>query len=514
MRIFSPGLLGIEPFTIEIEAAFSRGLPGLTIIGLPQETARDIKERVMAALHAIGDRAAGSRCTLSFSSPCDLRLSRLAPSWLELPVAVLLMASHNKTLAALLAKPDHTLLAAGELCLSGALRPLRSRAPLSQWIIARGARPGGCGAVTLLTPPNLSPLGRTGVGPTEAPLVEYTLTHLSDVANLASHRTCGAVRAPVQSGLSHNNSTDSAHSAESAEQRINANDPTDAAAKTSILSATRDALTATLALCARRGRLHVLLAGPPGVGKTYLAELIARHQRPPAPHEETTLALIHGESKPLARPTRRPHHSATLASLTGGARLNIGELGLAHAGVLLLDELAEFPSPTLDALREPLDEGLVRLSRAGGRVDYPADFQLLATMNPCPCGYFLSAKRRCRCQPSRVRSYLGKASGPLLDRFHILAWLDPDDPVYASAHALCEHLLGRISVPQAPVPPDILSNSAAGAVTDSARSAARRNKLVECLREMFPEAAQDHLAALASCLRRFAVLIKESEDLL
>jgi predicted ATPase with chaperone activity len=251
-----------------------------------------------------------------------------------------------------------------------------------------------------------------------------------------------------------------------------------------------------------------LFAGPPGVGKTHLAELIAKEQTPPSQKEAATLALIHGESSPPARPTRKPHHSATLQSLTGGARLNIGELGLAHAGILLLDELAEFPAPTLDALREPMDDGMVRLSRAQGQLNYPARFQLIATMNPCPCGYFFSSVRSCRCQPSKVRSYLGKARGPLLDRFHMLVWLDPNDPNYARANNLCAALIDGNELTTMEQPPTLAPNGV------SNRSAERTKQLLECLEDHFPASPAKMREAAAWHLRHLGTMVREIDGLI
>ena len=180
-------------------------------------------------------------------------------------------------------------------------------------------------------------------------------------------------------------------------------------------------------LVAAAGKHSILIAGEPGIGKSFSLKRIPSLLLPLEESEKIEVKLIHSRSDVIEKPFRFPHHSATAAALVGGSSLKPGEVTLAHRGILFLDELAEFPRSSLEALREPMDSGCVTLSRSNGNIIYPAEFQLCATTNPCPCGYRFSRKKPCRCRDSESKKYLQKISGPLLDRFCLQLWLDSSE---------------------------------------------------------------------------------------
>lgn len=396
-RVFSAILVGVELEIVEIEVAVGRSFSGLALIGLPQDAARDMRERVRAALESVQKELPARRITVSFSPPERIKLSRLSAGLLDFAVAVGVMRAIDKKSEI----PTLSELFLGELTLSGALRPLPSH--LNH-------------AVMQLATNNNCVLKTAPLNHDSSPEATHSFDSLKN--------WLAFTREPI--AASQNHQTKISEMNRIHEQKTQLNQAEFENNNTEQIEAVMQELAqnpgvAVAILASVAGRLPLLLAGSPGVGKSHAIKLIPSLLPPLISAEIAQLQLIYAEHprSPQGRPFRMPHHSTPAAALIGSAGLKPSEVTLSHRGVLFLDELAEFSRPTLEALREPLDEGRVHIARAAGTVSYPCDFLLVAATNPCPCGLFLSRLNPCRCRPSDLKRYQGKLSGPLLDRFVI-----------------------------------------------------------------------------------------------
>ncbi|MFT4063577.1 YifB family Mg chelatase-like AAA ATPase [Paraburkholderia sp.] len=417
---------------VTVEVHLANGLPSFSIVGLPDLEVRESRERVRAALQNCGFDFPVRRITVNLA-PADLPKES---GRFDLPIALGILAASGQIPAGSLLHREF----AGELSLTGALRPMRGAFAMACGTARGGVAASGADADTTSDASSALPssTGEAAAPPLRIPQLYLPAASAAEAALVPGVDVYGAADLP--SLCAH-----LAGEADACLTPLEAPEPGDQPA--SVAPDMADVIgqrAARRALeVAAAGGHHVLLIGPPGAGKSMLAARLPGLLPPMTDDEALTSAALLSASrigfKPSQwrqRPFRAPHHSSSAAALVGGRNPpQPGEITLAHLGVLFLDELPEFDRVVLETLREPLEAGRITISRAGLQADFPAACQLIAAMNPCPCGWRGDPGGRCRCTPEIATRYLRKLSGPLLDRIDIQLEIPALTPAELAARA-------------------------------------------------------------------------------
>lgn len=376
----SRGLDGLNAPPVLVEVHLASGLPSFTLVGLPDTEVKEARDRVRAAIVNSGFEFPSKRITVNLA-PADLPKES---GRFDLPIALGILAASNQTPTRALADYEF----AGELSLSGELRPIRGA-------LAMALQTAGNGKAFILPEASAREAALTGSG---------EILGAKSLLEVCAHLAGRSTLAPA--------------SAVTSAEALGFPD----------LAEVRGQTQAKRALeIAAAGSHSLLMVGPPGSGKSMLAArlpgLMPALDGEAAKSSAAVLSLV-GQFRPESfgiRPYRQPHHTASAVALVGGGNPpRPGEISLAHQGVLFLDELTEFDKKVLETLREPLETGRIHIARAARQAEFPAEFQLVAAMNPCSCGFMGHGNGKCRCTPDQIARYRGKLSGPFLDRIDLL----------------------------------------------------------------------------------------------
>lgn len=386
IKISGAAVQGIDAYIVTIEASTSRGIR-FFLVGLPDSAVKESHERIVSAFHVNGYKFPSCQIIINMA-PADIRKEGAA---YDLPLAIVIMASVGDISAELL--DDYVIM--GEMGLDGSLQPVRGA--LSMAIKARSE-----GFKGIILPSQNAPEAAVIDG-----LEVYGAHNLREVVDLLNQKNGHIVPVENSSGLELN------------DHYCQGFDFQDVKGQSGVKRALE------VAAC---GGHNLIMIGPPGSGKSMMARALPSILPPLTKEESIETTKIHsvagftgnGAALITQRPFRHPHHTISNVALTGGGtNAQPGEISLAHNGVLFLDELPEFTRSALEVLRQPLEDRTIVISRAKYRVEYPASFMLVSSMNPCPCGYYNHPTKECHCSPTTIERYLGKVSGPLMDRFDL-----------------------------------------------------------------------------------------------
>ena len=384
-KVNSCAVIGLDCEPVEVELDISPGLGAITVVGLPDTAVQESKERVRSAVKNSGCIYPATRVTINLA-PADIK--KEGPAY-DLPIAIGVLAATEQLNADL-----EDSLFVGELALNGQLRHTNGILPITIYAKQKGYK-------KLFIPK---------VNEYEASLVEgIDIIPVKNLLQLINHLNRVKIINPAK-----------VHDINELDEQ------TDFSVDMAYVKG-QEHVKRALEIAASGGH-NVLMSGPPGTGKTLLARTVPTILPKMTKEEALEVTKIYSiagmlpSDKPLVsiRPFRTPHHSASAPSLVGGGQFpKPGEISLAHRGVLFLDELPEFPRGNLESLRQPLEDGVITISRAQGTLTFPAKFSLIASMNPCPCGYLSDPDRDCSCSPSQIIKYQKKISGPLIDRIDL-----------------------------------------------------------------------------------------------
>jgi magnesium chelatase family protein len=388
-KVNSCAVIGLDCESVEVELDITPGLGGTTVVGLPDTAVQESKERVRSAIKNSGFTYPTTRITINLA-PADIK--KEGPAY-DLSIAVGILTATKQINTVL----DNSLFV-GELALNGKLRHTNGILPIAIYAKNKGYKK--------LYVPRINKYEASLVG-------EIEIIPVDSLLQLADHLNGIKTIEPAKG-----------HDLDDFNEFNKSNDYS--SADMAYIKGQEHAKRA-LEIAASGGH-NILMSGPPGTGKTLLARTIPTILPKMTKEESLEVTKIYSiagllpSDKPLisTRPFRAPHHSASAPSLVGGGQFpKPGEISLAHKGVLFLDELPEFPRVILENLRQPLEDGIITIGRAQGTLTFPAKFSLVASMNPCPCGYSSDPERDCSCSPTQIIKYQKKISGPLLDRIDL-----------------------------------------------------------------------------------------------